>query len=144
MNDAELSIVDHLNRLYVAKRNSNPALDPDLVYFLGDNPRTFAPTWSENTSAIPTFRLNNGFFYFPHARRWLTPVEKLACLAMPVCAELAEFAKLPALGVRDNHRAAIFTGNGMHLTNAALVQLVCLSCFRAKDAWQVVDRSAHD
>lgn len=105
----------------------DPRFDLDLVYFLGDSPSY--KTWSALTDAVPTFRLNAGVFWFPAARRWLTPVDKLSCLTLPVTPDFAASLGTPMLGARDLRRAATLIGNSMHLLNVAIVQMVALSCF---------------
>jgi hypothetical protein len=105
----------------------NPKSDLDLVYFLGDSPSY--KTWSALSDAVPTFRANSGFFWFPAARRWLTPVDKLSCLTLPVTPDFAASLGTPMLGARDAKRAATMLGNSMHLLNAAIVQMVALACF---------------
>ena len=142
LTDLEKAIIRQLDDLYKSNfPERDPAHDEDLCYFLGDNPATYSPTWSGVSGSIPTFRLNNGYYWFPAAKRWLVPEEKLGCLTMPVWPEFADAMGVRPLGVRDFHRASLIAGNCMHFLNSTIVQLVALCCFGAKSPGPVLNRT---
>ena len=70
-------MVEELNEAFYQRTGLTPESQPDLCYFLGDNP-SYSKTWSAASGRIPTFRRNaaSGKFWFPHVKRWLTNSEK--------------------------------------------------------------------
>ena len=72
-----------LHSQYRERFQKDPGSDPDLVYFLGDNP-DYTVNWSAVSGKIPTFRRNaaSGKFWFPSAARWMTCAEKRLGVAM--------------------------------------------------------------
>ncbi len=129
MNERELTVIEQLNNKWIAAEGTDPEEEPDLCYFTGDNPSNRA-TWSGGPSRrIPTFRMNQGKFYFPHKRRWLVAKEKLCALGFPILTNFAQVAGLPVLHVSDYRRAGDIAGNAMSLPCCQLAVLIALSCF---------------
>lgn len=117
-----------LDRAYVEKYGADPADNPNLVYFLGDNP-SWAKTWSASRGKLPTFRRNNGFYLSRPSFKIMTPGDKLAALGWPVTSGTAAAmmtTKFPSL---DSRRGGLVAGNAMHLGNSGIVLLVGLVCF---------------
>ena len=77
LNARETAALATLNSSYRASFRRAPERNPDLCYFLGDNPQ-WSVQWSAVSQKIPTFRRNagSGKVWFPAKRRWLTPAEK--------------------------------------------------------------------
>ena len=48
--------IKELDAAYRAACSGNPEDDPDLCYFLGDEP-SYSKTWSMTSGKVPTFRL---------------------------------------------------------------------------------------
>ena len=64
-----------------------------------------------------------------HAKRWMTPVDKLAALGFPVTRGCADILQVPPLPVLDPLRADAICGNSMHFANSSVVMLLALPCF---------------
>ncbi|CAJ1446413.1 unnamed protein product [Effrenium voratum] len=128
LNERELLLVRQLDFAYISKFHRHPALDPGLVYFLGDN-ASFSRTWSASSRALPTFRKNTGKYLFRRGMKFLTGQEKLAALGWPVNQGLAEEMMTTVMPSIDPTRSHFLAGNSMHLTNATVVLMVGLSCF---------------
>lgn len=103
-----------------------------LEYFLGGR-FEFCRTWLAVSRAIPTFRKNGGQFLFRREMRFLTHVDKLACLGWPVTGPTAGSMGTTPLPALDPMRSDIMAGNSMHLTCAATVLLLGMVCFGLKD-----------
>ena len=78
LNEREKNAIRELSVEYRRRFNKKPEDDADLCFFLGDDPG-FSRTWSAVSKKVPTFRRNSsaGKTWYPRARRWLTPAEKL-------------------------------------------------------------------
>ena len=103
--------------------------DKSLVYFLGDNPKTFGNSWSAISKKIPTYRMNTGLYWIPSLDRWMTSKERLASMGWPVTAECATAMGTPLIGAVDPQQAGSLCGNAMHFQTAAIMQLIALGCF---------------
>ena len=77
----EQAIVRELNQAYQTMFGARPERDPDLCYFLGDNP-SFSRTWTAHSHRLPTLRRNNGKLWFPSVKRWMTSAEKFLVMGM--------------------------------------------------------------
>ena len=111
-----------------------PNTIPDLFYFLGDNP--WARRCYSSAPVLPTFRTNAGLFWSPHAGRWLTCRERLACMGYPVYPCLARAAGTEVWDAPPGVPLAVLAGNAMHVGAVSLALLVGLACTRPKDARQ--------
>ena len=133
LTDREKAAIAELDHKYEQLYpGSSPRADPDLVYFLGDNPWSWSPTWSATSRKIPTFRLNDGLYWFPAHKRPMCGKDKLSALGMPVEPSFCEQMGVKPVGIQDSHRASLLAGNAMHFMTVATVQLVGLSCFRKR------------
>lgn len=128
LNDREKCIVAELDSKYSEEFGVPAASNPDLVYFLGDNP-AWSTTWSAYSGRVPTFRTNDGFYWYPAFKRFMVARDKLSALCMPVCPAFCDQLGVPPLGIRDAKRASQLVGNCMNFLNVTLVQFVALSCF---------------
>ena len=128
LNDRELRAVAFLDAKYEAEFGGKPHSNPDLVYFLGDNPQ-WSVSWSAYSGRVPTFRTNDGFYWYPAFKRMMVARDKLSALCMPVCPFFCDQLGTPVLGIRDPKRASQLAGNCMNFLNITLVQFVALSCF---------------
>ena len=118
-----------LDAKYIQRFGSLPALNSNLVYFLGDSAEYCS--WSAHSDKIPTYRLNsrNSLCWLPTQKRWLTQKERLCSMAFPSVPEIANAMDVPLLGATDIQRAADLCGNSMHFTTCGIMQLISLSCF---------------
>ncbi|CAE7266532.1 unnamed protein product [Symbiodinium sp. KB8] len=127
----EAHAVERLNELYTTRTGDRPESNPDLCYFLGDDP-SFTVNWSAISNRVPVLRRNAGKIWFPAEKRWMTSAEKLltpqlsymhllACMTFPVEPHVASSLLVPAMGTRDTKRAAQLLGNAMSLQCACLV-----------------------
>ena len=57
---------------------------------------------------------------------------RLSVLSFPVRKAMGIAMQCESLGVRDPKRAAQFIGNCMAFSNAALIHMIALSCFKRK------------
>ena len=117
-----------LSEQYKQRWGVDPCMDADLVFFLGDR-ATYSRIWSAVSGKLPTYRRNPGKYWYPHARRWLLPVDKLASMGLPVTEATADMMGVPVLPVLDPKRASSIQGNAMHFSNIAVVLLLGLTCF---------------
>ena len=129
---------------YRCRFGTDPAQDPDLVFFLGDT--AAYRTWSATSKRIPTYRRNGGKYWFPHHRRWLTAADKLSSLGFPINAESAGILGLTPLPLLDTLRASSICGNAMHLSNTMIMVLLAVSCFGPNKTvpsidWDGLDRT---
>ena len=131
LNERERQLCRQLDVDYWNKFKIDPAKDPNLVYFLGDR-FEFCRTWSAVSRAIPTFRKNGGKYLFRRQMRFLTHVDKLACLGWPVTGPTAASMGTTPLPALDPMRSDIMAGNSMHLTCAATILLLGTVCFGLK------------
>ena len=131
LNAREALAVMKLDAAFVERFQSDPNETDDLVYFLGDNP-DYCHTWSAISQRVPCFRMNNGLMWFPKFKRFMTAVDKLTAVGMPVCPKYAEALAVHPIGVRDPHRADMLSGNMMSLSSVTIMQLVALSSFGKK------------
>ena len=129
--DREKHALEELMAVYKTQFGADPAQDPDLCIYLGDNPQ-WSRTWSAASRRIPTFRCNAGLVWSPHFKRWMLPIEKLASQGLPVERSYADAMAVLPLPVRDTHRANTLIGNNMNMSSVAIVQLVALSCLGYK------------
>ena len=131
LTDREKAAIDELDHRYERLYpGCSPRSDPDLVYFLGDNPWSWSPTWSAISGRIPTFRLNDGLYWFPAHKRAMCAKDKLSALGMPVDHWYCEQMGVKPVGIEDSQRAYLLAGNAMNFMTVAIVQLIGLSCFR--------------
>ena len=72
----EAHAVERLNELYTTRTGDRPESNPDLCYFLGDDP-SFTVNWSAISNRVPVLRRNAGKIWFPAEKRWMTSAEKL-------------------------------------------------------------------
>ena len=75
LNQREYITAKDLDHKYERRFQLSPALDIDLVYYLGDSAEYC--TWSAVSRKISTFRRSSGLFWIPSQRRFLTGREKL-------------------------------------------------------------------
>ena len=77
LTDREVDVKNTLDQEFRQRYRKRPASQPDLCYFLGDNP-SFSITWSAASGRIPCLRRNaaSGKLWFPAKRRWLTAAER--------------------------------------------------------------------
>ncbi|CAE6970572.1 unnamed protein product [Symbiodinium sp. CCMP2592] len=131
LNSRELEQKEAYECLYRQRFGSNAEEDEDCCVYLGDNVR-WTVTWSASSGRIPTLRRSSGRMWNNSRKRWMCPVEKLACHGYPVTKEAASVLGVPALPVLDPLRADSVCGNSMHFSNCALVLLCGLTCFGAR------------
>ena len=131
LNARETLAVAKLDAAFEERFGENPNDVDDLCYFLGDNP-DYSYTWSAISKKLPCFRMNSGLMWFPKYKRFMTTVDKLTAVGMPVCAKYADALTVHPLGVKDLHRADTLVGNMMSLASVTLMQLVALCCFGKK------------
>ena len=105
-----------------------PDDDPDLFFYLGDNPEN-RRTWSAHSGKLPTFRVGRGLHWSASARRWLVAREKLAALGFPCDSASAAAMGVPEIPIKCTKRASAVAGNAMHFGSVAVAQLVTLCCF---------------
>ena len=65
--------------------------------------------------------------------RWMTHREKLVSLGFPALGTVAQTMSVPELPCKDVKRAAGISGNSMHFSTVAVVQLVALASFKKLD-----------
>ena len=75
LNQREQRAVQELDNLYRCRYESEPSQNPDLVYFLGDNP-SFSVNWSASSGRLPCLRRQNRKLWIPSLRRWMTAAER--------------------------------------------------------------------
>lgn len=129
LNKREKQAVAYLDHAYKQRAKQNPEFDPDLVYFLGDNPWNRI-VWSAASGRLPTLRMNRGLMWIPHRSRWLTARERLASMGFPVTQAMAEAMGSMEIPIKDVQRASSAAGNAMHFGVAGLVQMVALASYR--------------
>lgn len=134
LNSREKAALNDYMNLYEQEYGKPAQSDPDLIVFLGDNPKRWR-TWSAKSRTISTFRRNvkSSLFWSPHLKRFMVAREKLAALAWPVTPCMAKAMCCDMVPARDIFRAADLAGNGMHFTTVAIAQLLALACFRPMD-----------
>ena len=108
-NPRERGVVRQLDAAYVEKFETLPESNPNLVYFLGDNP-SYSKTWSAVSNRIPTFRRNAGFYYSPASRRVLLPMDKLAALGWPTTSHTALAMHTARFPLLDRKRGDLVAG----------------------------------
>ena len=125
----EQETVRGLNALYLKRHGKRASEDPDLCYFLGDS--LAYRTWSATSRKVPTFRMNSktGKFWFPMFDRWATARERLSLMGFPVVPHMAAPMMVGVYPAADVRRASDVCGNSMQFNNAAMMQLIALSCF---------------
>jgi hypothetical protein len=121
--------VKTLKVAYSKKYGQTAESNRNLFFYLGDNPSN-RKTWSAVSGRLPTLRMSRGKMWNVHLNRWLTGKELLATLGFPVTHEMAEAMSVPPLPVRDPKRASIISGNAMHFSSVAVVQMIALVCFQ--------------
>ena len=117
-----------LDARYMIQCQGVAADNPNLVYYLGDNP-SYGSRWSAKSDKVPTYRMTSGIYWVPSLDRWMTSKERLASMGWPVTPECATAMSCPMIGARDPHQAASLCGNAMHLQSAGIFQMLALSCF---------------
>ena len=129
LSDSELDCKRRLDSKYLARFNSPPFQNRQLVYFLGDSADYCS--WSAISKKIPTYRLNQktSKYWLASCGRWMTSKERLCSMGFPCTVELAQAMQVPLLGARDAARAADLLGNSMHFTSCGILQLIALACF---------------
>lgn len=128
LTDAERKTVSKMSDTYRERFGSEPETNPNLCFFLGDSASYC--TWSAASNKLPTFRrMNHGLYWFPHHRRWMMAVDKLAALGFPTSKPYADAMCVMPVPIRDAKRSSTLSGNCMHLANVALIELVGLVCF---------------
>ena len=132
LHHRELAGLHYMEQVHWRRFGYAPALDADLCLFMGDNP-WWRLTWSKLGRKIPTFRLNNGWYWFSRARRFLTSREKLCAMGFPMYPELAEAMGIPVPPF-DPMGAAQSVGNCMHVGNIYQITLCALVCTRLRQA----------
>ncbi|CAE8628110.1 unnamed protein product [Polarella glacialis] len=133
LNEREMSVVAGAEIAYFQKFGQFAVNDEDLIVFLGDN-LSYSLTWSATSNAIPTYRLSTGKHWIMHLRRWMASPEKLLSLGFPIRPSVAHAMGVHVhLPIRDVKRADQLTGNCMHFSSTAIVQLIALSCFCPRD-----------
>lgn len=133
LTERERAAVIGFTHAYLERFGTDPAQDPNAVWFLGDNPSARL-TWSCASGAIPTFRTNNGNMWLPARRRWLTNLEALSSMGFPVYEATARFMGVPLMTFESPGDARRFLGNAMHMGCAGVALIVCLSCVSLNQA----------
>ena len=95
LNAREDAARRRLDARYMLKTQSLAHTDKSLVYFLGDNPKTFGNSWSATSKKVPTYRMNQGLYWIPSLDRWMTCKERLASMGWPVTSECAQSMGTP-------------------------------------------------
>lgn len=108
-----------------------------LVVNLGDNPGSGWITWSAPSSrhshfCIPTLRRSWTVLWFPALNRWMTIKERLAMMGFPAYESLARIYRLNSIFRLPWHIAKQTIGNGMHLANVGVWQVVVAACVQKK------------
>ena len=125
-----------LDRRFRQRFGREPAKDPNLIYYLGDNV-SFAVTWSAVSGAIPCFRARGGKYWHRKSRRWLVAVERMAAMGFPVNEDQARVMGVSPVPSMESTRVGKVLGNScFHYTNAAVVLLCALCCFGRQDQCQ--------
>jgi hypothetical protein len=130
LTDHQKTYLENYHRKWVRqgfKALNGPAIAcPWLVFNLGDTGAEFA-TWSAVSGRLPTYRRTWQLFWYPFAKRWATPRERLATLGFPVYHDLAVAAGTSML-VLDDDFAKGAAGNAMHLVCVSVVVAAALAC----------------
>lgn len=129
LNKREKAAVAWLDNVYKKKTKRSPESDPNLVYFLGDNPWNRI-VWSATSGKLPTLRMNRGILWIPHRSRFLTSRERLASMGFPVSLEMAQAMGTMEVPIKDINRASSVAGNAMHFGVVGLVQMTALASYR--------------
>ena len=153
LNNRERHTVASLEKHYWQRFHAAPRSDPDLCFFLGDNPK-FSKSWSGTSGKIPTLRRNGSKIWFPAKQRWLTASERflgglslalepkhplaemllyshprLSTLGFPMRESMARALGVSTVAVKDPKRATQLAGNCMSFNTAAVIHMIALSCF---------------
>ena len=129
LNKRERKALEVIVDNYYQKYSQDAVYNPDLVAFLGDNPKKRL-CWSAVSRKIPTLRRNAGKMFVPSLRRWMVPKEKLLLMGFPVVPSVAMSMGVPVLAITDNRRASYVAGNCMHFSCVLLIQFLALVCFQ--------------
>ena len=103
---------------------------PWAVFNLGDNPAKGYLTWSAASGKIPGLRTGGRKLWVPWLGRWLTALELLGAMGLPVYPELAEAAKVKQWTVQPGINPRHMLGNMMHVSSAGAVLAVAWACAR--------------
>eukprot|EP00973_Karenia_brevis_P032530 4487002-Karenia_brevis.AAC.1 len=126
LTESELVRKQLYDLAWLAKTRSSPLVNPDLVYNLTDNPEVRL-SWTTSNLAIPTYRTNTNFLWYPAFNRHLSRRERLATLGFPVFPPLAVAAGSSHILGKDLKETQTMVGNSMHLANATCVVAACLA-----------------
>ena len=105
--------------------------NPWVCYNLGDA-GTERITWSAVSQRLPTYLRSFRPYWFPSAKRWMTPRERLATMGFCTYASLADQVGCAPLYL-DDAACKDLAGNAMHLANVGVLASVCLACVRICD-----------
>ena len=128
LNAREQAAVAWCDEEYWQKYRQDPRNDPDLFYFLGDNP--WARRCFSAQGVLPTLRTNAGLLWSPSLARWLTARERMACMGYPVYPDLAEAAGVPEWRPPPGAPVHQLVGNAMHTAVVTLALVLALCCTR--------------
>ena len=128
LNARERAVVAWCDDEYWQKFRRDPRDDPDLFYFLGDNP--WARRCFSAQGVLPTLRTNAGLLWSPCRARWMTARERMACVGCPVCPDLAEAAGVPEWRPPPGVPVNQLVGNATHAAVVTLALVLALSCTR--------------
>lgn len=127
LTSREKLAVRKLNRIYRKRYHKPPDSNPELFYYLGDNPDNRI-TWSATSNRLPTFRVGRGLRWHVPSSRFLTGREKLSTLGFPLDACTAASMGVPELPVRCTKRASCLAGNAMHWQLSMSMIILLLTC----------------
>ena len=113
-------------KLWSRSFGTNPWLESDLIFNLGDNPDGGWVTWSapgpsDSMHRVPTFRRKWTAQWLPSKNRWLTTSERCVCMGFPASTELAVCLGLVGQYQLSWHQRHT-VGNAMHLANVGVWQ----------------------
>lgn len=103
---------------------------PTAVFNLSDNPDHGYLTWSAASGRIPGLRTQGSKLWAPGLGRWLTTMELLAAMGVPVYPSLAMCAGLPLVQVSPGPRARHMLGNMMHIASVGAAMCVAMASVR--------------
>ena len=114
------------SKLWSRSFGTNPWLESDLIFNLGDNPDGGWVTWSapgpsDSMHRVPTFRRKWTAQWLPSKNRWLTTSERCVCMGFPASTELAVCLGLVGQYQLSWHQRHT-VGNAMHLANVGVWQ----------------------
>ena len=125
---SEASHLEFYIMAWTSKYGSHPMFCPWAVFNLGDNPAKGYLTWSAASGKIPGLRTGGHKLWVPWLGRWLTALELLGAMGLPVYPELAEAARVKQWTVQPGVNPRHMLGNMMHVSSAGAVLAVALAC----------------